>query len=1037
MLRTERFNRIMKLVLLILLIIALAASIYLLTVPNRNMPLAKQGVLDLSDWDFSQRGTVMLDGEWEFYEGQLLEPADFRQGSEEAEISYLYVPGTWKGKAADGGMKRKGFGTYRLKVLLQDEDEVLGLKIKSIRMAQRLFINGKKEGESGQPSAYASSGSSGNTPYTVFFHSKDKEVELLIQVSNYVYVTGGIVNSIPFGAQADITRFNGIQLGSDFGIICILGMFGAYHLCLYFLGRRKKAYLLSGLYLLLLSLDGSLYGEKISLLLLPNVPFDAAYKLLEISQFLSAIVIILFFCSVESRLMTVRSMKLLLAPFIVYLLGVVVLPYRYHISVKYLFFGYLAVLVMWMIARMMYLYIQSKESSFEERELMLFIGGAISLMIFLVDASLYSENLVPTDWAGKCGVIGFIVFINLLLALRFSNAHEKAEILSRKLMVSNQLKDEFLMNTSHEIKTPLHGIMNMTSFLLENEEQNLLPRQKQNLWLIKDTSTKLSMLIQDLIDVSLLKHGELRLHSTVVDVRVAVQIVLDMLQFELVGKSVRLENAIKPDIWVMADESRLRQVLYNLVYNAIKHTDNGWIKILSGMAGNMVTITVEDTGIGIAPNKFSAIFEYFEQLEEPLPMDGYTGMGVGLYISRKLVERMGGEIRVDWSETGEGTRMLFSLPKVEEISGYTEAAASMEEKMLQRLEHLDGQLDILGQHEHTILIVDDEASNIHSLLSILRNHPYNVITSFSAKEALDKMKEYPRVDLVILDVMMPGISGIELCRTLRGGYSILDLPILFATVKDTPPDIALGFQAGANDYITKPFDGETLLARIQTLIAMKTSIQEAIQNELAFHQAQIKPHFLYNALSSVISFCYTDGEKAAHLLSMLSQYIRYILDTDRAHLVVPLTRELDLIHAYVEIEKARFGDRFTFICDVDESLQYVEIPSLCIQPFVENAIRHGLFEKDGEGIVALKIQKGQGFMQVHVEDDGIGIPEHLLYQMVRGEYQNGGIGISNIRKRLDAIPGAAFTIHSEAGQGTKVTMYLPLDSSGNGLGKVR
>jgi len=336
----------------------------------------------------------------------------------------------------------------------------------------------------------------------------------------------------------------------------------------------------------------------------------------------------------------------------------------------------------------------------------------------------------------------------------------------------------------------------------------------------------------------------------------------------------------------------------------------------------------------------------------------------------------------------------------------------------------------VDQSGYTILIVDDEASNIHILLNILRRHHYNVITAFSANEAMDKMEQYPNMDLVILDVMMPGISGIELCRTLRVRYSILDLPILFATVKDAPTDIALGFRAGANDYITKPFDGETLIARIQTLIAMKTSIQEAIRNEYAFHQAQIKPHFLYNALSSVISFCYTDGEKAAYLLSMLSQYIRYILDMDRSTLVVPLHRELELIQAYVEIEKARFGERFDFIFFMDEGLRSVEIPSLCIQPFVENAIRHGLFEKEGQGRVSLTVQAGSNYMKVIIEDDGVGMPDDLLYQLTGDEQLDGSIGIHNIRKRLGAIPGATLTIHSDLGFGTKVTMYLPASLGG-------
>lgn len=170
------------------------------------------------------------------------------------------------------------------------------------------------------------------------------------------------------------------------------------------------------------------------------------------------------------------------------------------------------------------------------RSLMLFIGGAISLIIYLMNDGLYSENIVQSNFTGRCGVIAFIVLINILLAVRFSNAYAKTEILSRKLWTANQLKDEFLMNTSHEIKTPLHGIMNMTSFLLENQEENLHAGQKQNLWLIKDTSTKLSMLIQDLIDVSRLRHGELRLHQTAVDLRVAVQIVYDILRFEPGGQ---------------------------------------------------------------------------------------------------------------------------------------------------------------------------------------------------------------------------------------------------------------------------------------------------------------------------------------------------------------------------------------------------------------------------------------------------------------------------------------------------------------------
>ncbi|MFF2018753.1 ATP-binding protein [Paenibacillus sp. NPDC058177] len=1023
--RTIKYSKAVGFALFFVIAISLLTAIYSHTLPNRMAPLAKQGVLDLTQWDLHNNGVINLDGEWEFYKDELLEPKDFVQGRAE-KAAYLTVPGTWRGESEGSGISRKGAGTYRLTILLKDKDEVLGLKIRSVRMAHRLFINDVMEGGSGTPAMGVEGFQPSNTPYTVFFHSDTAKLEILLQVSNFNFVTGGIVNSIPFGTQGRISEVSSIQLGADIGIILILAMFGAYHFSFYFLGRREKAYLLSGLYLLLQALQDSLYGEKVFQRFFPDLPFNFVYKLLEISQFLGAIIIFMFFCSVESRLMSAKKLRLLLLPFALYLIAVVTLPYSVHISVKYFLVIYMAFAVAGLIIRMIYLYIRNQQPSSDRSELLLIIVGAFALLVFLVDSSLYSENVITNDLVGKCGVVIFIVLINIMLALRFSNAYANIEVLSRRLMVSNQLKDEFLMNTSHELKTPLHGIMNMTSYLLEDMEENLQPSQKQNLWLIKDTATKLSMLIEDLIDVSRLKHGELRLQMTVVDLRVAAQIVIDVLQFELAGKKVELENLVAHDTWVLADESRLQQVLYNLVHNAIKHTEEGEIRITCSLAENVASIVVEDTGTGIPLDKQETIFEYFEQVEKPLPKDGYTGMGVGLYISRKLVERMGGEIRVEWSELGLGTRMLFTMQKMQRIPGYRESAATAENKRLAHTELISLD-DIDPKLANTILIVDDEASNIHSLLHILRRHHYNVITAFSAREALDKMNLYPDVDLVILDVMMPGISGIELCRTLRTKHSILELPILFATVKDSASDLALGFRAGANDYVTKPFDVETLIARIQTLIAMKTSFEEALRNEQAFHQAQIKPHFLYNALSNVISFCYTDGEKAAYLLTMLSQYIRFILDMDRSTLVVPLHRELELIHAYVEIEKARFGERFDYVLEVDKGLAYFEIPALSIQPFVENAIRHGLFEKEGQGRVSLTVQAREEYIKITVEDDGIGIPDDLLYKLTGGEREDGGIGIANVRQRVERIAGAALSIHSKPEQGTIVTIYLPIE----------
>ncbi|TCZ74046.1 response regulator [Paenibacillus albiflavus] len=1016
------YRRLAGIIVIFAITIATYVGLYMQTIPNSTAPVARQGILDLSSWDFTQGRIVNLDGEWEFYRNTLLEPNDLQAVLEEKQ-EYKVIPGTWKGQDEDD-MSKHGYATYRLKVLLPDNlsSSVLGMKINSIRMSHLLYVNGELLGESGRPASVQGMSEPGNTPYSTYFHTDKSEIEIVIQMANYVFIEGGL-NTIQFGLSQDISMQDSVKIAIDTAAVLLLGMFGAYHLSVFFLRGKEKLHLYAGLYLLSLLMSQLVFGEKILLRFVPDIPFDIAYRMQDGGLIASSIACLLFFCSVDPRIMSFKVRMAWIIPIALYLVAIFVLPYRIYNAPKYLFFIYLGIMIVHIFTRLVYLSVRKQDAA-ERKEWLLFIGASVALSVFMIQGLLYYMNLQQTDLLSKLGAICFVTLVNLLLAVRFTNAYEKSEKLAHELLVSNQLKDEFLTQTSHEIKTPLHGIMNMTAHLLENDESNLTAGQRQNLWLVKDTAVKLSMLIHDLIDVTRLKHGDLRLEETFVDVRVVTQIVFDVLQFELLGKKVTLDNQVGPGVRVLADENRLRQVMYNLVHNAIKHTEQGFIRVVSRVGLEQVTIVVQDTGIGIPRESYEPIFEYFEHRVPPSKEDGYSGMGVGLYISRKLIERMDGTIGVEWSEVGKGTHMAFTLPHAVTHNAYEEVAAVIAEQS-ERIPQEQPGIEILDKQRPTVLIVDDEASNIYIMGQILSRHHYNVLTAYSAKDALRKMKEHKYVDLAILDVMMPEMSGFELCRTLRKYHSILDLPILIATVKDTTQDVSHAFKVGANDFVTKPFDADTLIARIQTLIAMKSSIQEAMRNEQAFHQAQIKPHFLYNALSSVISFCYSDGEKAAYLLSMLSQYLRYILDMDRSIMFVPLSQEMELIKAYVEIEKARFRDRFEFICDVDEELLLRYIPPLSIQPFVENAIRHGLFDRGGYGKILLKIHESEDSLEVIVEDDGVGISKEIVESLMMGE-QIGGIAIANIRKRLKALSDASFTISSKPGIGTKVSMRLPI-----------
>ncbi|MDP5275271.1 hybrid sensor histidine kinase/response regulator [Chengkuizengella axinellae] len=1031
----KKYLKIIGLLIITISCVFFSIYVYVLTQPSSSDPIAHKGVLDLSEWDFQKEGIVSLNGEWEFYDGYLLEPKDFIHSSLFL-TNYLMVPNRNNEKQFSG-INQNGASTYKLTIKVSGElkDEILGLKITSIRMAHKLFINGQIKGQGGTPAMVREDHVSGSTPYVTYFYSDHNEIILLVQTSKYDRNEGGMIGDIKFGLQQDIHKLDLFLFSTDLSLIVSVLFFGFYHISIYRKRTKEQTYLFSSLFYFSLLLRLSADSEQILVMLIPTISSDVIYKVQDISSFASIVFLLLFVYSLESTLFTNRVFRVILLPIVIYLFVTIFTSFSVYTNIEYFLWLYICLITLFIFIKLIWLYINKQYVHLEKKELLLLIamlfGTNGSLIILICESVMYSisvnsaANINKTIWIVKAGIAYYIIVMNMLLALRYTNAYNNLEDLSERLFNINEMKDEFLAKTSHELKTPLHGILNISAFLLEEADSRISAKQRENLSLIHDTSMRLSNLVNDLIDVARLKNGEFKLYITNVDLKVSTQMVFDVLAFEIQGKQVQFINEIDKSTLVAGDENRIRQVLYNLIHNAIKHTQIGEITVSSRLVNEMVYFYVEDTGVGIPEEKQEEIFGYFEQLDPLSNQNEYQSMGLGLYISRQLIEKMKGEIRVDWSEVGRGTRLCFSLPRAE----LSDQKVTNQHRLQSKIQFEKGtssyhDFDVVNGHKHTILIVDDEPSNIQILMNLLSNREYNVITALSAKEALKKLEKFKQVDLVILDVMMPEMTGIELCQQIRKNYSLIELPVLFATAIDLPEDIELGFKAGANDYITKPFDAKTILARIQTLISMKTSMIESFQNEMAFLQAQIKPHFLYNAISNIIAFCYTDGKKAANLLSMLSQYLRIVFTTDHSTMLVPLEREIKLIKAYVEIQKSRFN-QLDFHIDVDKGLEKLFVPSLCIQPFVENAIRHGLFEKDGIGLVTLTIHDHQEYISICIEDNGVGIADHVLKQFKNGDIKNAGVGMSNIKKRLLWIKGSNLKVESILGKGTIITIDLP------------
>jgi diguanylate cyclase (GGDEF)-like protein len=453
---------------------------------------------------------------------------------------------------------------------------------------------------------------------------------------------------------------------------------------------------------------------------------------------------------------------------------------------------------------------------------------------------------------------------------------EKNEYLNRM----NELKDEFLANTSHELRTPINGIIGIVESMVDGATGPLTDEQKYNLAVVSNSGKRLSNMINDILDFTKLKNREIALQIKPVDLKIIVDTVLVLSKPLIKGKDLALVDELDEDLpAVDADENRIQQILYNLIGNAIKFTEKGEITVSSKIRDGMVAVTVADTGIGIPEEKFGRIFESFEQVDGSTERE-YGGTGLGLSITRKLVELHGGTIGVE-SRMGKGSRFTFTVPvstvKKEELTDGNSRpvldieAFAVNETAGQKRTAADGDAP-------RILVVDDEPVNIQVLNNLLSIRNYAVTRAYNGAEALERIEKDEReFDLILLDIMMPKMSGYDVCRHLREKYSLFQLPILMLTAKNQVQDVVLGFQSGANDYVQKPFDKEELLARVRTLLSLKQAVSNAIETEKQFENEKQKRVFeetLRNVTRAITSTLDLE-EVLGKILEAMSQFVSF------------------------------------------------------------------------------------------------------------------------------------------------------------------
>lgn len=1014
----------------LLLAVAALASPFLGAIPAKGSPQAKAGTLDLRHWRLQEDGPVRLNGGWSLYLNHLLNGAEEAEALGAAPIE-AKVPGEW-GRYGKPG---RGFATYTLTVMTQGDTGRLAIRIPAIAPAYRLLVDGRVVAETGVVASDPAAVKSAYMPQTVSFEPNGSSFDIVLQVANELYPQGGIWFSLTLGEERSMLAVKERTQVAELAVFGGCALLGLYQLALFALRRTDRSNLYFGICCLLGALRIWVVGGIYIVQLYPHADIRLIITLEYLTYYGGVTCALLFIRQLYPQEFRPAAIKLLAGIGCGFIGAVLLLPVEW-------FTRTMALYQLVSLVSLGYILTGCILAAWRNREgaLLQLAGWLLFGMAALHDILYSNGQMMGVDL--QLGHYGFVVlaFIEALeLARRFAKAYRVIGRMSEQLLASNRMKDEFLANTSHELKTPLHGIMNLSQHLYEEKAGRLNDEQRGQLEAVISVARRMSNLINDILDLSRLKHSGIQLERGPVDIRAVLSAQYDVFRHYIGDKPVTLRFDWPESLpYADADESRLVQIAYNLIGNAIKFTPEGEVTVSAWAEGGMLHVAVADTGIGIAEEKLETIFHSFEQIGTSVAKE-YGGAGLGLGIAKRLAELHGGSVSVV-SKAGEGSVFTFTLP-VSHAGAAPHRPRSGEPSQLAPVRReaaaaTEGPAivkpDSGKRREPLILAVDDDPVNLRVIQSVLADEPYEIVTAARGQEALDIVDRMGgAIGLVILDVMMPGQSGYETCRQLRRTHPLSELPVLLTTVRSSPTDVMVGFEAGANDYLTKPFEAYELRARTRTLLEMKRSAEDAVRSELAFLQAQIKPHFLYNALNTIITLSLEDPQKTHDLLLNLSRYLRGSFDFKNKQRLVPLRKELELADAYLQIERARFGDRLRVRFETEQGADCL-LPPLTLQPLVENAVRHGILKKEAGGTVVVTVVSKDGHTELVVEDDGVGMDIPAETVLAGEDEGKGGVGLRNIDQRMRKLFGTGLALEASASGGTKVTVRIPHHIRGSG-----
>lgn len=382
---------------------------------------------------------------------------------------------------------------------------------------------------------------------------------------------------------------------------------------------------------------------------------------------------------------------------------------------------------------------------------------------------------------------------------------QQSKNLNQELQRTNQLKNQFLANTSHEIRTPLSSIIGFTHLLLAQGYDPTKQRHHEYLNIIQSSGKHLLALINDILDLSKIEANQLEVNWETIDLPQLCRNVLALVKEKAANKGLQMRLDIDSSIKTMvADPLRLKQILLNLLFNAVKFTKTGTVGLEVNSKNDLMYFTVWDTGIGISKENQSELFQPYFQIFNERHVNGEEGTGLGLTVTRKLAEIHGGWVEVE-SAVNKGSRFTIIIP-VDQNSHSEQETDNITQKQTQKVKSKDKNPNVpVSTNYLDILLVEDDAPNAELIKTYLERLEYKITWVKNAAQMWNALSKQD-YSVILIDIVLPDANGITLVEQIREHHQYSDICIIAQTAMAMKGDRDTCLEAGANDYICKPID---------------------------------------------------------------------------------------------------------------------------------------------------------------------------------------------------------------------------------------